>query len=217
MWRRNTRKRPTRAAWKRPCGQRSPSARSGLARRPGPSPAAQRLWYRNQSARTRLVWHAMCRTRGAEAGLGPRRRRDLHARCLAVCSCALPPQVAVLQGQTFHIANIGDCRAVMVRHDGHERLTEDHKVSSPAERQRIIAAGGTIVDDRIVLKTYVPRACHCARPGGQRRTVHWSAVGTNAPPPACALFRCGWGRGGRGVPCGLGSQWQQHQPVPQPW
>ena len=41
---------------------------------------------------------------------------------------------------------------MLVRTDTFERLTVDHKVGSPSERQRIEKLGGKIEDDRIVLK-----------------------------------------------------------------
>ncbi len=51
---------------------------------------------------------------------------------------------------TLHIANIGDCRAVIACKDGSaQRLTNDHKASEKAEQERVRKAKGTILNNRV--------------------------------------------------------------------
>lgn len=78
-------------------------------------------------------------------------RERSHTCALRIVSAR---QVALLQGSKLHLANVGDCRAVIVRPTSFERLTDDHKVSTPSERQRILKKGGKLDGDRIVLKEY---------------------------------------------------------------
>jgi len=63
------------------------------------------------------------------------------------------PQVALFQGDVVHLVNVGDCRAIVVRRDGSfEQLTQDHRLTMPAERERIRKLGGKIVNDRVVTR-----------------------------------------------------------------
>jgi len=63
------------------------------------------------------------------------------------------PQVALFQGDVVHLVNVGDCRAIVVRNDGSfEKLTQDHRLTMPAERERIRKLGGKIVNDRVVTR-----------------------------------------------------------------
>ncbi|TSC81659.1 MAG: putative protein phosphatase 2C 22-like [Parcubacteria group bacterium Gr01-1014_19] len=53
--------------------------------------------------------------------------------------------LAVLaDGKRVYIAHAGDVRAVLVREDSEERLSEDHKPEDPKEKARIEAAGGKV-------------------------------------------------------------------------
>jgi len=60
-------------------------------------------------------------------------------------SCAV---VAVLVDSCLYVAHVGDCRAVLCSGDKWEaiRLTEDHKPDRKDERDRILAAGGDVVE-----------------------------------------------------------------------
>ncbi|RLN69303.1 hypothetical protein BBJ28_00004017 [Nothophytophthora sp. Chile5] len=49
-----------------------------------------------------------------------------------------------LDGLTFYIVNLGDCRAVLCRGGRAVPLTTDHKPDRPGERQRIEKAGGYV-------------------------------------------------------------------------
>jgi serine/threonine protein phosphatase PrpC len=48
------------------------------------------------------------------------------------------------------VANVGDSRAMVIRADGTlEELSEDHKPDNPEEKDRILKAGGTVMDNRV--------------------------------------------------------------------
>ena len=119
---------------------RSLPARKRSSRPRGASPAARRAWS-VAVAPKRPVWG----TGAADRSL------TRHGAAANIASCR---QVALLQGSKLHLANVGDCRAVIVRATSFERLTDDHKVSTPSERQRILKQGGKLDGDRIVLKKY---------------------------------------------------------------
>ena len=51
---------------------------------------------------------------------------------------------ALIDGKKAYIAHVGDVRAVLVRGDSEERLSEDHKPENPKEKARVEAAGGKV-------------------------------------------------------------------------
>ncbi len=51
---------------------------------------------------------------------------------------------ALIDGKKAYIAHAGDVRAVLVREDSEERLSEDHKPEDPKEKARVEAAGGKV-------------------------------------------------------------------------
>jgi hypothetical protein len=161
-WRRRRRKRATLArqsgAWRR----RWPSARSGSGVHRGASAAAPPHWSVRGAARCVSV---VCT--GALMG----GRDDFPIR-----AC----QVALFQGKVLHLANVGDCRALVVRTTSHERLTIDHKASAPSERARIVKQGGKVDGERIVLKKWVA-ALHDAG-----RACVWAHVRTRTHTAARA-------------------------------
>eukprot|EP00004_Rigifila_ramosa_P008412 TRINITY_DN1964_c0_g2_i2.p1 TRINITY_DN1964_c0_g2~~TRINITY_DN1964_c0_g2_i2.p1 ORF type:complete len:295 (-),score=53.50 TRINITY_DN1964_c0_g2_i2:615-1499(-) len=60
--------------------------------------------------------------------------------------------VALLVGSVLHVANLGDCRAVLGRRSASEgrhisalRLSSDHKPDRPDEQRRVEKAGGTVM------------------------------------------------------------------------
>lgn len=63
--------------------------------------------------------------------------------------CGSTALVMIVRKDTLHIANVGDCRAVLVNADSSERLTHDHKVSDGDEHARITEAGGVIRKGRL--------------------------------------------------------------------
>jgi len=64
------------------------------------------------------------------------------------CGCA-----AVLRGRRLLVAWVGDCRALLLRHDGHPeacvQLTSDHRATDSREMSRVVKAGGEISDGRV--------------------------------------------------------------------
>lgn len=50
--------------------------------------------------------------------------------------------IAIIKGETAILANLGDCRAVVSKTSGVERLTNDHKPLNLEERRRIKQNGG---------------------------------------------------------------------------
>jgi serine/threonine protein phosphatase PrpC len=57
--------------------------------------------------------------------------------------------ISLLMGSDVYIANAGDCRCVMGVNGQAIQLTTDHKPILPLERERIVAAGSTVVDGRV--------------------------------------------------------------------
>eukprot|EP00948_MAST-09A_sp_MAST-9A-sp1_P002881 g2881.t1 len=58
--------------------------------------------------------------------------------------------VAVVGAGKVYIANTGDCRAVLSRLGKAVDITTEHKPSHPEEEKRIEAAGGTVVNGRVM-------------------------------------------------------------------
>lgn len=60
--------------------------------------------------------------------------------------CGSTATVLLWTPPVLHVGHVGDSRALLVRGDGHQVLTADHRVTTAAERQRVLGAGGTIHD-----------------------------------------------------------------------
>lgn len=54
--------------------------------------------------------------------------------------------IVFFEGNKLLVANAGDARAIMVKEVGVERLSHDHKIKDPEEMERIVKAGGEVVD-----------------------------------------------------------------------
>ena len=54
---------------------------------------------------------------------------------------------------TVHVANVGDCRALLCRGGKATRLSEDHKPDRRDERARIVKAGGLVTQVRSIAYT----------------------------------------------------------------
>lgn len=65
---------------------------------------------------------------------------------------------ALVLGRMLFVANAGDCRAVMSSRGRAVDITRDHRTALPAERARVLEAGGTISDDYLNDKLAVTRA-----------------------------------------------------------
>lgn len=65
-------------------------------------------------------------------------------------TCAL---AALLRGSRLFIGSVGDCRALLVRGDGHAQpfvqLTVDQRATESGEQARILKSGGQITDGRV--------------------------------------------------------------------
>eukprot|EP00802_Teleaulax_amphioxeia_P010113 Tamp_10138.p1 GENE.Tamp_10138~~Tamp_10138.p1 ORF type:complete len:356 (-),score=70.73 Tamp_10138:1010-1945(-) len=61
-------------------------------------------------------------------------------------------------GRTIYCANTGDSRAVLVGKTETKMLSVDHKPSMPAEKERIVAAGGLVWQNRVMGYLAVARA-----------------------------------------------------------
>ena len=85
---------------------------------------------------------------------------------VAVCLCtrATPSPTSPV---TIHMANAGDSRVVLVCDDGTpaRRLSVDHVATDPAEVQRVISVGGTVMNNRVGGSLAVTRALgdHCLK------------------------------------------------------
>jgi len=67
-------------------------------------------------------------------------------------ACMLLVTTDVIDGtprRVLTLANVGDSRAVLCREGAAVDLSSDHKCTRPDERERILAAGGTVVKDRL--------------------------------------------------------------------
>lgn len=69
--------------------------------------------------------------------------------------------VQLTLGNVLFAAHAGDTRAVACVKGAAVRLTEDHKPNLPAEKSRVLAAGGR------VRGLYVPRVARCTVPSQQ--------------------------------------------------
>eukprot|EP00803_Ostreobium_quekettii_P005701 evm.model.scf_1375.5 EVM.evm.TU.scf_1375.5 scf_1375:26494-30018(-) len=63
------------------------------------------------------------------------------------CPSGTTALAAAVIGSSIVVANAGDCRAVLCRAGRAQVLTNDHRPSCPSERERVLAAGGTITSD----------------------------------------------------------------------
>jgi len=57
--------------------------------------------------------------------------------------------VSVIDRGFVHVANLGDCRAVLGRGSSALRLSSDHTPALDSERDRILSLGGTIRNNRV--------------------------------------------------------------------
>lgn len=60
----------------------------------------------------------------------------------------------VIAGRKIFFANTGDVRLLLIRKSGVIQLSNDHRPDNPAERQRIINAGGKIEQNRIISEKF---------------------------------------------------------------
>jgi len=76
------------------------------------------------------------------------RKRDKCQGGATACACVLQQEK---QSRKIYTAHLGDSRAVLSRSGKAARLTSltDHVACDPVEKQRVINAGGTIVNDRV--------------------------------------------------------------------
>ena len=58
----------------------------------------------------------------------------------------------------LYVANSGDTRAVLSKNGQAERMSTDHKADDPAEKDRIKASGGIVLDNRVGGSLAVTRA-----------------------------------------------------------
>jgi len=71
------------------------------------------------------------------------------AAVLAVVSKHASEDASILNPTVIHIANIGDCRAVLCRGPEAIDLTIDHKASNPVEKARVEKSGGFVHNGRL--------------------------------------------------------------------
>ncbi|KOO23856.1 protein phosphatase [Chrysochromulina tobinii] len=74
---------------------------------------------------------------------------DLRTRGRPAWACGSTLVVLLVTERSLTVANLGDSRAVLCRAGMALPLSRDHKPKSAAERQRILQAGGFIVDGRV--------------------------------------------------------------------
>jgi len=65
---------------------------------------------------------------------------------------------AWFRGDTVHVANVGDSRAVASVYGEAVALTDDHKPSRKEEKYRIVKAGGFVANDRVMETLAVARS-----------------------------------------------------------
>jgi serine/threonine protein phosphatase PrpC len=90
-------------------------------------------------------------------------RTDTHVASLPACKTSGAAAVTMIISKTgnkghLYVANAGDCRAILSRRSRAVRLTHDHRTTDEAEKQRIIAAGGFVSEDRVQSVIRVTRA-----------------------------------------------------------
>lgn len=64
-------------------------------------------------------------------------------------SCAV---LLMLADRIAHVANVGDCRALILNHIEIKQITKDHKPDDPVEKMRIIKNGGKLYRDGPYIK-----------------------------------------------------------------
>lgn len=57
--------------------------------------------------------------------------------------------VALLVGNTLYCANAGDSRCVLFRNNQMLEMSTDHKPDLPSEKNRIVKAGGAVIEGRV--------------------------------------------------------------------
>jgi serine/threonine protein phosphatase PrpC len=57
--------------------------------------------------------------------------------------------VAIIANNTVYFANVGDTRIVLIENGIARRISVDHHISNPEERQAILDRGGHIVNNRV--------------------------------------------------------------------
>lgn len=87
---------------------------------------------------------------------------DGELRLMDSETCGSTACIAVVRMESGHrvcyIANCGDTRAVISRNGVAERMSVDHKCTDPLEIDRVKAAGGIIIDERVGGSLAVSRA-----------------------------------------------------------
>lgn len=74
---------------------------------------------------------------------------DLRSRGRPAWACGSTLVALLVTRRSLTVANLGDSRAVLCRAGVALPLSRDHKPRSNAERQRILQAGGFIIDGRV--------------------------------------------------------------------
>ena len=74
---------------------------------------------------------------------------DLRREGRKSWSCGTTAVALLVSPRCLTVANLGDSRAVLCRKGEPLPMSKDHKPRSPAERYRILQAGGCIVDGRV--------------------------------------------------------------------
>lgn len=101
--------------------------------------------------------------------------RDLEERLQGEDSGSVAATV-FLTGETLIVAHVGDTRVVGATDGGGRALTEDHRVTNPAERARIQAAGGHVEG------LYIIRGLRGLMPTRSFGDAWFRAVGVHAIP-----------------------------------
>ena len=79
--------------------------------------------------------------------------KAMHKQMPWAIDCGACAANFFIDGKTIFHANAGDCRIVVVG-NGITELTTLHRPSNEKERQRVIAAGGDIVDNRVATRDF---------------------------------------------------------------